>query len=166
MAVAQEIKNSNTNDLSFESPSEACATFDDDTYDFPPDGFDEKPKIAEERGTDKSLDSDNDDDHAEPEVEFPFRAKRSASFRKAAFNSFKRSFITKNRAPVRCSNSAEESLVIVNDHVNSDVNEHDNGHVRGSARTNPINSVRSTDDHEHSLLSNGLPKKRMCSNPK
>lgn len=152
LAVAQEIKNGNS--LSLESPSKASATFDDnDTYDLRCDSCtEEKPKIMEKRGTDISFNSDVDDDHAEePEVEFPFRMKRSSSYRKAAFNSFKRNFIPKSRVPVRCSNSSlQESLVIVNDHV----------------RTNSLTSSQCTGDHEHSQVSNGLSKKKLCSNPK
>ena len=119
MAVAREIKNSN---LSLELPSKASAAFystdDDDNDD---DEFShEKPKIRTDKADcrcEDSLNSDFDDKVAEPEIEYPFYVKRSASFRKAMFNSFKDSFVTKHKAPVNCSNSSEDFLVIANNHV-------------------------------------------------
>ena len=162
-AVAREIKNSITDNISLESPSEACATFcstdddyDDDKYEFPPDVVDDKPKCCsdkKDRRYDNSLHSATGDEHTGPEVEFPFRAKRSASFRKAAFNSFKHNFITKSRSTAaKCSNSSQEFLVIANDHVDS-LNSFD------SSSVDNLNI-------QHSQLSNGISKKRMCSNPK
>ena len=162
LAVTREIKNSISNNLSLESPSKACATFhstdddyDYDKYEFPPDVVDDKPKRftgKEDCRCDNSFNGDFDNEHADPEVELPFRVKRSASFRKAAFNSFKHNFVTKNRPPVKCSNSSQESLVIVNDHVDS----------LNSFETSSVDNL----NIQHSQLSNGVSKKKMCSNPK
>ena len=161
-AVAREIKNSITDNFSLESPSEACATFystdddyDDGKYEFPPDVVDDKPKSYSDKEDcryDNSLHSATGDEHTGPEVEFPVRGKRSASFRKTAFNSFKHNFITKNRSTVKCSNSSQESLVIVNDHVDS----------LNSFESSSVDNL----NIQHSQLSNGISKKRMCSNPK
>ena len=165
LAVTREIKNSISNNLSLESPSEACATFnstdddcDYDKYEFPPDVMDDKPKSFTGKGDCRcydSFNSDIDDQHAEPEVEFPFRAKRSASFRKATFNSFKHSFNTKNRPPVKRSTSSQESLVIVNDHADS----LDSFEGTGQSSVDNLNIQRFQ-------LSNGISKKKMCSNSK
>ena len=196
LAVAQEIKNtnSNSNNLSFdhELSPKACAAFDDDTYEFPPDVMEEKPKIMEEKpkflkehksdidnsfNDDKSFSGDNDNHSAEPELEFPFHLKRTTSFRKAAYSSFKHKF-SKNKVSSKCPDSVDEFVVIANEHINEHVNDHVNGcvngHVIGCASgcvngqiaSSPFSSAQNTVDHEQSRLPNGVSKKKVYSNPK
>ena len=131
--------------------------------------MDDKPKsspdVAKHRPN-KSFNSDVGDDRAEPEVEFPFRAKRSASFRKAAFNSLKHNFIAKNKTPVKSSNSLQEPFVIVNEHADDLVDEDINERVRTKSLSSIQHTRQSTVDHsntQHFLVSS---KKKMCSNPK
>ena len=159
LAIAREIKNSN---LSLELPSKASAAFystdddDNDDDEFSRDAIDKKPKICTDKTDcrcEDSLNSDFDDECAEPETEYSFRVKRSASFRKAMFNSFKDSFV--NRAPVNCSSSSEDFLVIANNHV-------ENLNLIENTRQSPLNNL----NIQHSQLSNGISKKKTCSNPK
>ena len=111
LAIAREIKNSNSSNLSLELPSKACATFhstdddDDDInkYEFPPDALDDKSKIfsnKEDCRFDDSFNSGIDDKHAEPEVESPCHIKRSTSYRKAAFNSTSQRAELQQNAPI------------------------------------------------------------------
>lgn len=209
LAVAQEIKNtnSNSNNLSFELSSQACAAFDDDTYEFPPDVMEEKPKIVEKKpkimeekpkflkehetdidnsfSGDKSFNGDKDNHSAEPELEFPFHLKRTTSFRKAAYSSFKHKF-SKSKVSSKCPDSVDEFVVIANDHITEHVNDRVNGcvsgringcasgcvngsvngHVNGQTSSSLFNSVQNTVDHEQSRLPNGVSKKKVYSNPK
>ena len=216
LAVVQEIKNtnSNSNNLSFELSSEACAAIDDDTYEFPSDVMEEKPKILKEYKSDNdnsfkddmeekpkilrdhesdidnSLNGDTGDRPAQPEVDFPFHLKRSTSFRKAAYNSFKHKF-SRSKVSSKCPDSVEEFVVIANGHFDEDVhdhvngcvsehvservngcasgcvNGHINGHINGQITSSTFNSVQNTCDHEHSRLPNGVSKKKVQhSNPK
>ena len=109
-----EIKNGANNKHSSGSQSKSCIssyTVAYNEYVVRPAKIDKRALLMEEYKSDSNLfNSDVDDD---PEDEFPVRVKRTSTFRRRAFNSFR----GKNKAPVRPSKSLKEPHVIVNVHV-------------------------------------------------